>query len=134
MCATAPRTNALNQVVRTTEYLEPTIPRAEQEAEVKSKLAALEQRHGRKPNVLIMFVDDLGYGDTGAYGGGEGVGSPTPNIDRLAREGLKADGDLRTTHLHADARGVDNWTFAHSQRLDLPDAVWRNDHRESVGR
>jgi arylsulfatase len=86
---TAPRTNALNQVVRTAEYLEPAIPRVEQEAEVKRKLDALEKKTGRKPNVLILLVDDLGYGDTGAYGGGEGVGSPTPNIDRLAREGLR---------------------------------------------
>ena len=32
--------------------------------------------------------DDTGYGDLGAYGGGEGRGMPTPNIDRLADEGM----------------------------------------------
>ena len=31
--------------------------------------------------------DDTGYGDLGPYGGGEGRGMPTPNIDRLATEG-----------------------------------------------
>ena len=31
--------------------------------------------------------DDTGYGDLGPYGGGEGRGMPTPNIDRLANEG-----------------------------------------------
>ena len=40
----------------------------------------------RRPNVLILFADDLGYGDLGCYG------SPvlqTPHIDRLAAEGLR---------------------------------------------
>src|SRR4029453_16497709 len=32
--------------------------------------------------------DDTGYGDLGPYGGGEGRGMPTPNIDRLADEGM----------------------------------------------
>lgn len=36
-----------------------------------------------------MLVDDLGYGDPGAFGGGAMLGAPTPNIDRLATEGLK---------------------------------------------
>ena len=37
------------------------------------------------PNVVIIYGDDVGYGDVGAYGA-ELI--PTPNIDRLAREGL----------------------------------------------
>ena len=36
---------------------------------------------------MILF-DDVGWGDFGCYGGGVAVGAPTPNIDRLAREGL----------------------------------------------
>ena len=32
--------------------------------------------------------DDTGYGDLGPYGGGEGRGMPTPNIDQLANEGM----------------------------------------------
>jgi len=39
-----------------------------------------------KPNVIIIFCDDLGYGDLGCYG------SPairTPNLDRMAAEGLR---------------------------------------------
>ncbi len=38
------------------------------------------------PNIIILYVDDLGYGDVGEYGA---AGVLTPNIDRLAREGLK---------------------------------------------
>jgi len=37
------------------------------------------------PNVVIILFDDLGYGDIGAYGG-EAIA--TPNLDRLASEGL----------------------------------------------
>ncbi|MBU6300606.1 MAG: arylsulfatase [Verrucomicrobia bacterium] len=38
------------------------------------------------PNILLIYADDLGYGDCGAYGG---THIPTPNIDRIAREGLR---------------------------------------------
>ncbi len=38
------------------------------------------------PNVVLIYVDDLGYGDVSCYGAKPGL---TPNVDRLAREGLK---------------------------------------------
>ena len=41
-----------------------------------------------KPNILLIVSDDTGYGDLGAYGGGEGRGMPTPNFDRLAADGM----------------------------------------------
>jgi len=40
----------------------------------------------RKPNILLILADDLGYGDVGCYNSESRV--PTPNLDRLAREGL----------------------------------------------
>ncbi len=40
----------------------------------------------QKPNLIIMYVDDLGYGDVGSYGA---VGVETPNIDRLAKNGVR---------------------------------------------
>ena len=42
-----------------------------------------------KPNVVLMLADNVGWGDIGAYGGGEIRGIPTPNIDRLASEGMQ---------------------------------------------
>ena len=36
----------------------------------------------------LIVADDLGYGDTGPYGGGERRGMPTPGIDRLANGGM----------------------------------------------
>ena len=41
-----------------------------------------------KPNILLIVSDDTGYGDTGPYLGGEARGMPTPNIDRLAKDGM----------------------------------------------
>jgi arylsulfatase A-like enzyme len=43
----------------------------------------------KKPNIILLVSDDTGYGDLGAYGGGEGRGMPTPNLDHLADEGLQ---------------------------------------------
>ena len=43
----------------------------------------------QKPNVVFILADNVGYGDLGPYGGGELRGFPTPNVDRLAREGLR---------------------------------------------
>jgi len=42
----------------------------------------------KKPNILLIVSDDTGYGDLGAYGGGEGRGMPTPNFDRMASDGM----------------------------------------------
>ena len=41
-----------------------------------------------KPNILLIVSDDTGWGDLGPYGGGEGRGMPTPNIDRMAADGM----------------------------------------------
>jgi arylsulfatase len=49
---------------------------------------AAEAKTSAKPNILFIVSDDFGYGDSGAYGGGEGRGMPTPNIDRLAADGM----------------------------------------------
>jgi len=41
---------------------------------------------GKKPNIVLILVDDLGWMDTGCYGGKY---YETPNIDRLASQGMK---------------------------------------------
>jgi arylsulfatase A-like enzyme len=43
-------------------------------------------RANSPPNIVLIFVDDLGYGDLGCYGATK---VKTPNIDRLAREGRR---------------------------------------------
>jgi arylsulfatase A-like enzyme len=39
-----------------------------------------------RPNIVLIYTDDVGFGDVGCYGA---TGVETPNVDRLAREGLK---------------------------------------------
>jgi arylsulfatase len=43
---------------------------------------------GKRPNFLICLADDLGFSDIGCYGGE----IHTPNIDALAKEGLRFTG------------------------------------------
>jgi arylsulfatase A-like enzyme len=48
--------------------------------------AQLVRGADRLPNVVLIYADDLGYGDVSCYGA---TRVQTPNIDRLAREGLR---------------------------------------------
>lgn len=41
----------------------------------------------KKPNVILIFPDNLGVGEVAAFGGARGV--PTPNIDRIGAEGIR---------------------------------------------
>lgn len=54
-----------------------------------SSVPAATQAPQKKPNILFILVDNLGYGELGAYGGGATRGAPTPRIDKLANEGLR---------------------------------------------
>jgi arylsulfatase len=42
-----------------------------------------------RPNIVLMFPDNLGWGEVGAYGAVRGV--PTPNIDSIAAQGIRLD-------------------------------------------
>jgi arylsulfatase A len=44
-------------------------------------------RRVRPPNIVVLYADDLGYGDLGCYSADSKI--PTPSLDRLAAEGLR---------------------------------------------
>jgi arylsulfatase A-like enzyme len=48
-------------------------------------VAAASDLAERPPNVVLILCDDLGYADIGPFGGK----APTPNLDRMAKEGLR---------------------------------------------
>lgn len=71
------------------ERREPAFVHDADVAVAQRKLAGFENRHGTgAPNVLVVLMDDVGWGDFGCYGGGVAVGAATPNIDALARRGM----------------------------------------------
>jgi arylsulfatase len=66
----------------------PVVQLPKQEAEARQRLAALEKKTGKKPNIVIFLMDDVGWLDPGFNGGGVAVGNATPVMDRIANGGL----------------------------------------------
>jgi arylsulfatase A-like enzyme len=62
--------------------------------------AAAPNPRDDKPNIILIVADDLGYGDLGAYGGH----IPTPNIDALARSGIRYDSAYATAPICSPSR------------------------------
>ena len=67
----------------------------------------------KKPNILFILADNLGFGDLGVYGGGELRGAPTPRIDQLAAEKSQADAVPRRTGMHALPCRIDDGALFH---------------------
>lgn len=53
---------------------------------LRSTFAQDDSRAAVKPNFIVIFCDDLGYGDIGCFGSNK---HRTPNIDRMAAEGMR---------------------------------------------
>ncbi|WP_109831956.1 sulfatase-like hydrolase/transferase [Reichenbachiella versicolor] len=51
----------------------------------KAEKESSQQNESKRPNILIILADDMGYGDIGVYGSE----ISTPNIDQLANEGIQ---------------------------------------------
>lgn len=80
-----------------------------------------------QPNLVMILADDLGYGDPGCYGGKM---VSTPNIDRLAVEGVRCTDGYVTAPICAPSRcGL--MTGAYNQRFGIQ---WNDDRpKYSVG-
>ena len=51
-------------------------------------VANAQAASGQRPNIVMLMTDDTGWNDFGAYsGGGATLGHPTPNLDKMAKEG-----------------------------------------------
>ena len=89
--------------------------------------AELQEPSSFKPNIVIIYADDLGYGDVGCYGA---TMIKTPNIDKLATQGMKftdahAAGSLCSPSRYGILTGRSPWRLnkkGNGYRLD-PDQV-----------
>lgn len=68
------------------------------------------------PNVVLIFTDDQGYGDIGCYGA---EGFETPNLDRMAAEGMRFT-DFYTGCPVCSGSRTALLTGCHYQRLSVP--------------
>lgn len=85
------------------------------------------------PNVIIIFCDDLGYADVGCYGASD---IPTPNIDRMASEGVRFT-DFYTTASFCTPSRTGLMTGCYPQRLGmtsntLPGLNWGLNPKETT--
>jgi len=56
---------------------------------VSTALAQSATSSDNKPNIVLVLMDNFGYGEIGVYGGGVMRGAATPNIDGIAAEGFQ---------------------------------------------
>lgn len=69
-----------------------------------------------KPNVVIIYIDDMGIGDIGCYGG---KFVPTPNIDKIAQDGLLFNQYYSSAPVSSPSRcGLTTGTFPITQGIN----------------
>ena len=73
------------------------------ERETKTRLAARAADHARKPNFIVILIDDMGYRDVGVYGAKD---IRTPHIDSLARNGTRFVNGYSTSAVCSPARAA----------------------------
>jgi arylsulfatase len=60
-----------------------------EDRKLDQKLAALRERFAKRPNIIYILADDVGWGELGWQGGGKHRGTPTPELDAMAAEGMR---------------------------------------------
>ena len=78
-----------------------------------------------RPNVVMFIMDDLGYGDVGSYGAPD---AKTPNIDRLAREGVRFT-DFYANHANCSPTRTGFITGRYQQRYGIESPLRWDDPR-----
>lgn len=78
------------------------------------------------PNLVVIFIDDMGYADIGPFGA---RGYPTPNLDRLAREGRRFT-DFYVPQAVCSASRAGIMTGCYNVRVGIQGAL---SHRSDIG-
>jgi arylsulfatase A-like enzyme len=80
--------------------------------------AAAQKATSAKPNVVMILMDDLGYGDIGSYGVRD---ARTPNLDRLAREGVRlTDAYANASNCSPTRAGFVSGQYQQRYRIEWP--------------
>ena len=79
----------------------------------------------KSPNIVIVFTDDQGYGDLGCFGA---TGFETPNIDRLAKEGVRFT-DFHVSQPVCSASRASLLTGCYANRIGIHGALGPNAQR-----
>jgi len=88
----------------------------------------LAQSSGKPPNVVLIFADDLGYADIGSFAS-QPMGYKTPNLDRMAQEGIRLT-NFYVTQAVCSASRAALLTGCYSNRVGIQGAL---DHRAKYG-
>jgi len=83
-----------------------------------SKADQMDEKDKRYPNFILIFCDDLGYGDIATYGSKL---NRTPNIDRMAEEGMKFTSFYASASVCTPSR-ASLMTGCYPQRVDMAEA------------
>jgi len=79
----------------------------------------MDQNIEKKPNFIVILTDDLGYGDVGVYGA---EGYQTPNLDRMASEGIMFTDFYAASSVSTPSRAA-LMTGCYPQRVGLPEVL-----------
>ena len=92
---------------------------------------ALLRKIKRPPNIVLIFADDLGYADTGVYGSKT---IPTPNIDALAKRGVRfTDAYVTAATCSPSRAGLMSGRYQQRFGFEFNTAGAAITHRESRG-
>lgn len=83
-------------------------------------LAATAFAGAAKPNIVLIFTDDQGWGDVGCYGLENGK---TPQLDRMATEGIRFT-DFYVNCAQCSGSRAALLTGCHYQRVGMPTVFW----------
>ncbi|MGL4944191.1 MAG: sulfatase-like hydrolase/transferase [Thermoguttaceae bacterium] len=83
--------------------------------------AADVRQNDPRPNIIVIFIDDMGYADIGSFGGK----IPTPNLDRLASEGRRFTNFLVSSAVCSASRSA-LLTGCYHRRVGVEGALFPN--------
>lgn len=79
----------------------------------------IEKAHASPPNFVVIFIDDMGYGDIGPFGSKL---NRTPNLDRMANEGMKLTSFYCAPLCSASRAQI--MTGCYAKRVGIPDVIF----------